>query len=52
MIYLLPLLDGLDEVEVLMQPDCVAAINAYRSVKSFRIGFARDAAKGDLSPLG
>jgi predicted NACHT family NTPase len=27
--YLLPLLDGLDEVETLMQPDCVAAINAF-----------------------
>jgi hypothetical protein len=27
--YLLPLLDGLDEVETRMQPDCVAAINAF-----------------------
>jgi hypothetical protein len=27
--YLLPLLDGLDEVETLRQPDCVAAINAF-----------------------
>ena len=27
--YLLPLLDGLDEVETLMQPDCVAAINTF-----------------------
>ena len=27
--YLLPLLDGLDEVETAMQPDCVAAINAF-----------------------
>jgi eukaryotic-like serine/threonine-protein kinase len=27
--YLLPLLDGLDEVETLMQPDCVTAINAF-----------------------
>jgi NACHT domain len=27
--YLLPLLDGLDEVETLMQPYCVAAINAF-----------------------
>ena len=27
--YLLPLLDGLDEVETVMQPDCVAAINAF-----------------------
>jgi eukaryotic-like serine/threonine-protein kinase len=27
--YLLPLLDGLDEMETLMQPDCVAAINAF-----------------------
>jgi DNA polymerase III delta prime subunit len=29
--YLLPLLDGLDEVETRMQPDCVAAINAFIS---------------------
>jgi hypothetical protein len=27
--YLIPLLDGLDEVETLMRPDYVAAINAY-----------------------
>jgi hypothetical protein len=27
--YLLPLLDGLDEVETSTQPDCVAAINAF-----------------------
>jgi TIR domain-containing protein/NACHT domain-containing protein len=27
--YLVPLLDGLDEVETRMQPDCVAAINAF-----------------------
>ena len=27
--YLLPLLDGLDEVETALQPDCVAAINAF-----------------------
>ncbi len=27
--YLLPLLDGLDEVETSMQPDCVAAINEF-----------------------
>jgi hypothetical protein len=27
--YLLPLLDGLDEIETLMQPHCVAAINAF-----------------------
>src|SRR5262249_41266187 len=27
--YLLPLLDGLDEVETTLQPDCVAAINAF-----------------------
>ena len=27
--YLLPLLDGLDEIETAMQPDCVAAINAF-----------------------
>jgi predicted NACHT family NTPase len=27
--YLLPLLDGLDEIETSMQPDCVAAINAF-----------------------
>jgi predicted NACHT family NTPase len=27
--YLLPLLDGLDEVETLRRPDCVAAINAF-----------------------
>src|SRR5208282_5568395 len=27
--YLLPLLDGLDEVDTSMQPDCVAAINAF-----------------------
>ncbi len=27
--YLLPLLDGLDEVETVTQPDCVAAINAF-----------------------
>ena len=27
--YLLPLLDGLDEIETVMQPDCVAAINAF-----------------------
>jgi eukaryotic-like serine/threonine-protein kinase len=32
--YLLPLLDGLDEVEISMQPDCVAAINAF--VEEFR----------------
>ena len=27
--YLLPFLDGLDEVETVLQPDCVAAINAF-----------------------
>jgi predicted NACHT family NTPase len=27
--YLLPLLDGLDELETVLQPDCVAAINAF-----------------------
>jgi hypothetical protein len=27
--YLLPLLDGLDEVEMAIQPDCVATINAF-----------------------
>jgi hypothetical protein len=27
--YLLPLLDGLDEVKTTMQPDCVAALNAF-----------------------
>jgi DNA polymerase III delta prime subunit len=27
--YLLPLLDGLDEIETVMQPDCVSAINAF-----------------------
>src|SRR6202035_1955184 len=27
--YLLPLLDGLDELETASQPDCVAAINAF-----------------------
>ena len=27
--FLLPLLDGLDEVETVTQPDCVAAINAF-----------------------
>jgi DNA polymerase III delta prime subunit len=27
--YLLPMLDGLDEVETVTQPDCVAAINAF-----------------------
>jgi hypothetical protein len=27
--YLLPLLDGLDEIETSMQPNCVAAINAF-----------------------
>jgi len=27
--YLLPLLDGLDEIETVNQPDCVAAINAF-----------------------
>jgi eukaryotic-like serine/threonine-protein kinase len=27
--YLLPLLDGLDEVQTAMQPDCVAALNAF-----------------------
>jgi hypothetical protein len=27
--YLLPLLDGLDEVETALQPDCVAAINTF-----------------------
>jgi len=27
--YLLPLLDGLDEMETVMQPDCVASINAF-----------------------
>ena len=27
--YLIPLLDGLDEVQTALQPDCVAAINAY-----------------------
>jgi energy-coupling factor transporter ATP-binding protein EcfA2 len=27
--YLLPLLDGLDEIETSIQPDCVAAINAF-----------------------
>jgi len=27
--YLLPLLDGLDEVKITLQPDCVAAINAF-----------------------
>jgi hypothetical protein len=27
--YLLPLLDGLDELETVMQPDCVTAINAF-----------------------
>jgi hypothetical protein len=27
--YLLPLLDGLDEIETSMRPDCVAAINAF-----------------------
>ena len=27
--HLLPLLDGLDEIETSMQPDCVAAINAF-----------------------
>jgi hypothetical protein len=27
--YLLPLLDGLDEVQTSIQPDCVAAINAF-----------------------
>ena len=27
--YLLPLLDGLDEVETAFQPDCVIAINAF-----------------------
>ena len=27
--YLLPLLDGLDEVETTLQPDCVTAINAF-----------------------
>jgi eukaryotic-like serine/threonine-protein kinase len=27
--YLIPLLDGLDEVEISIQPDCVAAINAF-----------------------
>jgi hypothetical protein len=27
--YLLPLLDGLDEIDTVMQPDCVAAINAF-----------------------
>jgi hypothetical protein len=27
--YLLPLLDGLDEVEISMQPECVTAINAF-----------------------
>jgi predicted NACHT family NTPase len=27
--YLLPLLDGLDELETALQPDCVAAINAF-----------------------
>jgi predicted NACHT family NTPase len=27
--YLLPLLDGLDEVEITLQPDCVAAINTF-----------------------
>jgi eukaryotic-like serine/threonine-protein kinase len=26
---LLPLLDGLDEVETILQPDCVAAVNAF-----------------------
>ena len=32
--YLLPLLDGLDEIETVMQPDCVAAINAF--IEEFR----------------
>jgi predicted NACHT family NTPase len=27
--YLLPLLDGLDEIETAIQPDCVTAINAF-----------------------
>jgi len=27
--YLLPLLDGLDEVQTTLQPDCVAAVNAF-----------------------
>src|SRR5262249_43315586 len=27
--YLLPLLDGLDEVPTTLQPDCVAAVNAF-----------------------
>lgn len=27
--YLLPLLDGLDEIETSLQPDCVAEINAF-----------------------
>jgi hypothetical protein len=27
--YLLPLLDGLDEIETVFQPDCVAAVNAF-----------------------
>jgi hypothetical protein len=27
--YLLPLLDGLDEVQTSLQPDCVAAVNAF-----------------------
>jgi eukaryotic-like serine/threonine-protein kinase len=32
--YLLPLLDGLDEIETALQPDCVAAINAF--IEEFR----------------
>jgi len=32
--YLLPLLDGLDEIEIVVQPDCVAAINAF--IEEFR----------------
>ena len=28
-VYLLPLLDGLDEIEPSMQPDCVTAINSF-----------------------
>jgi predicted NACHT family NTPase len=27
--FLLPFLDGLDEVETVLEPDCVAAINAF-----------------------
>ena len=51
--YLLPLLDGLDEVETLMQPDCVAAINAFidesKSVRTRGLLSAQRSIAGSLN---